>query len=198
MPDIDFSQPVFYDLETKYLANEIEGGWANCGAMEVSVLCVVRDFKGREVVEFYDSHNRDEFLTRYYRNKNVTLVSFNGLGFDNKVIEGSWTGKNTKEAEEIDLCFEAKRTLKLLDFKVKGCSLDSLSKATLDCGKSGDGAEAPILYRNNNFAQLYTYCLNDVVLTKQLAEFHQRNGFIIHPDYGQISLGIDWRTKLPR
>ena len=195
MRKVDTSQLVFYDLETKYLADEIEGGWTNCGAMEISVLCVVRDFKGRQITEFYDSYNRKKFLERYYCNKDFTLISFNGLGFDNKVIEGSWTPKNSKLAYEIDLCFEGKKTLKLLDLKVKGCSLDSLATATLGIGKSGDGAEAPILYRNNNFADLYTYCLNDVMLTKQLAEFHQNNGIIIHPEYGQIGLGISWRPS---
>jgi len=49
-------------------------------------------------------------------------------------------------------------------------SLDAIARATLGKGKSGSGADAPRLWRQERYAEVINYCYNDILLTKALFE----------------------------
>lgn len=58
-------------------------------------------------------------------------------------------------------------------------SLDGLAEGTFGLHKSGHGAHAPVLYRNEQFAELLDYNLHDVRLSKKIFDFIRKYGFIV-------------------
>lgn len=187
---------VAYDLETKELASNLPGGWANKKGMGISVLSVYcPDFLSAPML--FDDHNYKTFLQQFYWNSEITLISYNGLGFDNKIIEACWIEEGLfppeatqKKALEIDLL------AKIWEVKesrfIKGCNLNDVATATLGQGKAGNGEDAPNLFKERKFADLHNYCISDTILTYRLAMFAKQHGYVSSPIHGQIDLNISW------
>lgn len=82
--------------------------------------------------------------------------------------------------------------------KVRGhrASLDSVARATLKEGKSGDGAEALVLFREGRMEELKKYCLDDVRLTKGIYEYGCREGKIFFTsswDFKTYEIPVSWK-----
>jgi len=60
-------------------------------------------------------------------------------------------------------------------------TLDSLSQANLNMGKSGNGALAPVLFQQGKIGELVQYCIQDVYLTKNLFELALSKGELYIP-----------------
>lgn len=182
-----------YDLEIKNEINDLPNKWADHHLMGISVLCV---FNGKDF-SFYDDNNFEDFLG-IYKNPEVLLVSYNGLQFDNKVIEANWCAKNprtgtpcenpiTKKAQELDLLKEIWDSLGTRTHGANG--LDKVGSKTVGYGKSGAGEHAPILYKQGRFAELFTYCMHDVKLTWDVFQHARKYGFVTN--------GHERRVELP-
>lgn len=168
--------------------------------MGISVLCV---FDGRtNSFKYFDDHNKKEFLENYYLNSECCLISYNGLLFDNKVIEKTWftdlpeipgPEKVQKKAQEIDILSHIWSGLNSnapgLRFH-KGCKLTEIAESTIGQKKCGDALMAPELFQTHRFAELYTYCSNDVKMTWDLAMFIKEHGYVTSPIKGEITLDI--------
>ncbi len=92
--------------------------------------------------------------------------------------------------------------LDLLDSieKARGhrASLDSVARATLKEGKSGDGAEALVLFREGRMEELKKYCLDDVRLTKTIYEYGCREGKVFFTsswDFKTYEIPVNWRQE---
>jgi len=75
-------------------------------------------------------------------------------------------------------------------------SLDSVSRATLKEGKSGDGAEALVLFKEGRMEELKKYCLDDVRLTKGVYEHGCREGKIFFTstwDFKTYEIPVSWK-----
>lgn len=171
---------VVYDLEIKNNPNELETRWSDFSKFGISVLCLYDSLLKKYL--FFDDKNYGDFILSYWTKEDVCLVSYNGLAFDNKVIETNWIinhieAKLTKKASEIDIYNEIKE--KLGRFQ-KGTSLDSVCYHTIGKSKSGSGIMAPLLFRENRIAELFSYCLSDVQMTKELFEHIIKSGFIYY------------------
>jgi hypothetical protein len=59
-------------------------------------------------------------------------------------------------------------------------SLKTLVSKTLSIPMYGDGAMAPILFRENRFDELLTYNFNDVRYTKRLLDFIEKYHYVIN------------------
>jgi len=76
-----------YDIETQYMAQEVEGGWTNCFGMKLAS-CVVYDSKKDQYVFFGpDEH---ELVCKYLtgNSKDHIVVGYNSFNFDSKVLLG--------------------------------------------------------------------------------------------------------------
>lgn len=74
-------------------------------------------------------------------------------------------------------------------------SLDSVARATIKQGKSGDGAEALVLFKEGRMDELKKYCLDDVRLTKEVYEYGCREGkilFISSWDFKTYEVPVNW------
>lgn len=103
------------------------------------------------------------------------IVGFNSLGFDNRLIQAHDLGLSIDvDARSYDLLVEIWKAAGLgPQFEYPshmGFGLDACCKANFGTQKSGHGAFAPIDYQRGNYGRLVDYCLNDVVLTKQLLD----------------------------
>jgi len=75
-------------------------------------------------------------------------------------------------------------------------SLDSVARATVKEGKSGDGAEALVLFKEGRMDELKKYCLDDVRLTKDIYEYGCREGKIFFTsswDFKTYEIPVHWK-----
>lgn len=74
-------------------------------------------------------------------------------------------------------------------------SLDSVARATIKQGKSGDGAEALVLFKEGRMDELKKYCLDDVRLTKEVYEYGCREGKVLFTsswDFKTYEVPVNW------
>ncbi len=77
--------------------------------------------------------------------------------------------------------------------------LDTLAKTNLGGkGKSGDGLDAPRLYREGKMEELKAYCLQDVKLTKELYDLGRKQKHLLVPTrYSSelVKAEFDWTEQ---
>jgi len=126
------------------------------------------------------------------------LVSFNGIRFDLPCL---------LKHIDIDIyhALQKKPHLDMLAYfyeKVNGkfrVSLDNLAKNTINKGKTGNGADAPLLFRQGKLGELIDYCQNDVIITKEVFEFGLEHDSLNYFDSqtGKVeSLEVDFKKWL--
>jgi hypothetical protein len=60
----------------------------------------------------------------------------------------------------------------------KGWGLNAVASATIGCGKSGFGGDAPKWYQSGNWSRLVDYCVDDVRIERDLAVFMDKYGYV--------------------
>jgi len=188
---------IIYDLEILKAIPDPRGGepevgieycegWKDHANMGITVLGVYDYLEDRYRV-FLDD-NKEEFA-KLLDSRGPLCVGFNSIPFDNEVLmhtEG-WRAPNT--AICYDLLKEIWNALKLQSaFNVGthgGLGLEAMCEANFGTKKSGNGAMAPILWQRKQFGAVIDYCLNDVVLSKQLMDRVLAGHPLINPKGGK-------------
>ena len=99
------------------------------------------------------------------------VVTYNGDKFDLPFLGG--LVRAFKVRKHIDL-------LALIKAETgRRWSLDNITRATLGRCKTGKGSSAPLLWTRNEYASLYSYCLDDVSLTRDLYTFACQHGYVL-------------------
>ena len=157
--------PVVLDLETKFTFREYP------------------DPKklGITVVGLYDYNSNQ---TKIFREKELPelfslleassyLIGFNIKSFDLEVLQGYYPG-TVSQFPTFDLLDDVR-------FKIgRRLSLNDLILATLGKKKTGHGLQAIELYKEGKWEDLKKYCLDDVMLTKELFEFGAEKGEVMY------------------
>ncbi len=77
--------------------------------------------------------------------------------------------------------------------------LDSIAQATLGAGKSGNGREAVIYFRNGRMDLLKKYCLDDVRITRDIYDYGLANGKLLYKDFFEIKeVPLGWQEPQPK
>ncbi len=176
-----FPAEVYYDIETQRSAEEV-GGWNNIHLMRVSVAVSWSDRDGFKRWEENSAAALISYLTQFER-----VVSFNGDGFDSKVL--SFYGNVLPLAMR---SFDVLTDLtKKLGHRVK---LDSLALATLGVGKTADGLLALRWWKEGKIEQIATYCQQDVQVLVDLVAFGRKNGLVRYADRSGIdrTVSVSW------
>lgn len=145
-------------------------GWHDFAGMGISVLCAWVGWEHRPMVFLLED------LPEFQRIADEAdwCVGFNSEGFDNKVLAAN--DVIIEPAKSYDILSEFKRAT---GTRVK---LDDICEANFGIPKSGNGADAPMLWQRGRMSELINYCLHDTVaLTRRLLEKIYRDGEIIHP-----------------
>jgi len=174
------------DVETQKSFKEIGKSKAmSLSKLKVSVVCVYDYLTGES-----SSFEEKEMVKFEQRLQSVDLlVGFNIRRFDMPVLQ-PYLFKSVDQFSVLDLLDDIE--------KARGhrASLDSVARATLKEGKSGDGAEALVLFREGRMEELKKYCLDDVRLTKNVYEYGLREGKIYFTstwDFKTYEIPVNWK-----
>ncbi len=188
-----------YDVEVANDPQNVEGGWENPEGLGFA----------SAVVYEYVTDRYHFFLSGPARNARValceflhmrTVVSFNGIKFDSRVVLGNdrrldkngMTLVGPYQWKNYDLLLEfvkgrfgcldvAEAEAKLGDKAIHDGTfgIDGLAEGTLGRRKTGHGSKAPVLYREGRYDELFAYNLQDVRLTRALFEYVLKHGILI-------------------
>lgn len=159
-------------------------GWHDHENMGVSVIGCY-DYR-EDRYRVFCADNFGAFLSRCAIDGTL-LVSFNGISFDNRVIDACL---KTKIPERIcyDLLVEVWAASglgpKFAYPSHAGFGLDAICEANFGTKKTGNGAFAPVLWQRSQIGEVIDYCLNDVRLTKQLFDHVLDGGRLKCPKTG--------------
>lgn len=187
-----------FDLETARTTKEVQNlmklpdersafGYPHQMNFAVGVLW---DSKEGEFYGFRDAKMMAQHLLSF----KGLLVSYNGIRFDIPVL-----------LPYIDIDdFFALQKIPHLDMmaefykNVNGrfrVSLNNIAKETVNAEKSGSGADAPMLFKEGKFKELFDYCKQDVLVTKKVFEYGVKEGHILYQDRHlnrRVRMDVDW------
>lgn len=121
------------------------------------------------------------------------LVGYNSDHFDIPILNRYYAG-DLERIRSIDLLKEIK---KALGRRIK---LDNVAIATLGRGKSGNGLDAQDWWAKGEVEKVKSYCLDDVILTKELYDYALKNKSLKYSDFDgvrEIKLDTSWWEKGP-
>jgi len=178
MPNI-----VVLDLETKFTFDEV-GGRDKHAVLGISVAGLF-DYKtgSFSAIEEKDIERLESRL-----NEAPLVVGFNIKRFDMPVLK-PYVKFDPLKLPMLDIMEEIQN---VVGHRV---SLDSVAKATLRLGKSGDGLDAIKYFRNGEIDKLKKYCLDDVRITRDVYEYGAKNKevfFISKLDGSKVKVAVSW------
>jgi len=174
--------PVVLDLETKYSFREFD------------------DPKklGITIVGLYDYHDEQ---TKTFREKELQklftlleassyIIGFNVKSFDLAVLQGYYPGR-VDHFPTFDMLDDIRTKIG------RRLALNDFIFATLGKKKTGHGLQAIQLYKEGKWEDLKKYCLDDVLLTKELFEFGAEKGEVMFlNEKGKVTIKVDWKMYL--
>jgi len=148
---------VVFDLETQLGADEV-GGWNNTHLMRVAVGVAHDSLDGRYRVFFEKDVNA---LLELLRSADL-VVGFNSRRFDYGVLKGYTDEPLERTLPSFDILEEIH---KAHGFRV---GLGNLAENTLGVGKSADGAQSLVWFREGKLELIADYCKQDVKVTRDI------------------------------
>jgi len=174
--------PVIIDLETKHTFREFN----EHEKLGISVMAIF-DYGTQKglVLEEKDINKSFSIL------ENASyVIGYNSNGFDLLVLQAYYPG-NVLALSTFDL---------LEDIRLKigrRLSLNDMVAATLGKKKSGHGLMAIDYYKEGKIEELKKYCLDDVMLTKELFEYGAKYGEVhFINEIGRNIIRVNWRQYM--
>ena len=142
-------------------------GWQDYEGMHISCICAYELATGDYRVFLKDNFSAFQNLVR----QSDLIIGFNSERFDDEVCRANGLYVRTN----YDLLLETWSAAGVnpagpFGAAHKGFKLEDIAQANLGVGKSGEGANAAVLWQEGKFGQVIDYCLRDVRLTAQLWE----------------------------
>ena len=157
---------VYFDLETKYLADEV-GGWDNIHRLGLAVAVTYSTARGG-----FAHYTEDSVGALIEELSQADLVvGFNLLRFDYTVLR-PYTERDLRQLPTLDILRDLERKL---GHRVK---LDSCARATLGVNKSADGIQSVQWFRAGHIDKVIRYCEQDVDIVRRLHEYGRANKHI--------------------
>lgn len=174
--------PLILDLETKYTFRQ----YSDPKKLGITVVAVYDYSNGKPGVFL------EEDLSKLFSKLESAsyLVGYNIREFDLAVLQGYYPG-DIYQFAVFDILEDIKKKIG------KRLALNDLIKPTLNKKKSGHGLLAIEYFKNKEWDKLKKYCLDDVLLTKELFDFGVKNGEIYYLDEkGRQTIKVDWKKYL--
>lgn len=162
---------IVLDLETQKEFAEV-GGRGKNHLLKVSV-CGVYDYATDRYVA-YEEHELSRLAPVLETADQI--IGYNIKDFDFEVIQ-PYLNFDISKVPALDLLQEIER---VLGHRLK---LESVAQGTLGTGKSGNGLEAIVYYKNGRMDLLKKYCLDDVKITRQVYEYALKNQKVLYKDF---------------
>src|SRR3989338_3993626 len=158
---IIMSYPLIFDVETQYTFRQ----YSQAEKLKISVVAAY-DY-GENKKHVFEESDLPQLFTLMERAS--IIIGFNIISFDLPVLKPYYAG-DLSRLPAFDI---------LDDIKLKlghRLSLNDLISATLGKKKTGHGLQAIEFYKEGKMAELKKYCLDDVLLTKELFDYGVRQG----------------------
>ncbi|MEZ4180246.1 MAG: ribonuclease H-like domain-containing protein [Candidatus Doudnabacteria bacterium] len=165
---------IVLDLETQQSFQEV-GGRGKNHLLKVSV-CGIYDYS-TDTYEIYTESELPKLAP--ILNRADLIIGYNIIDFDFEVLQ-PYLNFDLSQIPAYDIMQEIQQ---VIGHRIK---LESVAQATVGSGKSGNGLEAILYYRNNQMDLLKQYCLDDVKITKQIYDYALQNQKILYRDYFDI------------
>jgi DEAD/DEAH box helicase domain-containing protein len=171
-----------FDLETQRSFQDV-GGRNQMRDLGMSI-GVVYSFRDDRFTSFFE-READALIDALLGAELV--VGYNLLGFDYEVLKG-YRAAPYEDIRTLDLMVDLHGKL---GFRPK---LDSVVQATLGAGKSADGLQALVWFREGRLDLIEKYCIDDVRLTRDLYLFGKRNRHVLVARYsgGPQKVDVSW------
>lgn len=108
------------------------------------------------------------------------LIGFNSDHFDIPLLDKYYPGDLTK-IRSLDILKEIK------DSYGRRMRLDQLAEGTLGKNKSGHGLDAISWWKNGEIDKIRRYCVDDVMITKELYDYARENNKLMFKEGGKIN-----------
>ncbi len=165
---------IVLDLETQKSFEEV-GGRGKNHLLKISV-CGIYDYS-TDQYSIYEEHELPRLAAILQSADQI--IGFNIKNFDFAVLQ-PYLNFNVDDLPYFDLLEEIE---KVIGHRVK---LESVAQGTIGSGKSGNGLEALLYYKNGRMDLLKKYCLDDVRVTKEVYDFALKNQKLLYRDYFNI------------
>lgn len=165
---------IVLDLETQKSFEEV-GGRGKNHLLKISV-CGIYDYS-QDQYSIYEEHELPRLASVLQTADQI--IGFNIKNFDFAVLQ-PYMNFNMDELPYYDILEEIER---VIGHRVK---LESVAQGTIGSGKSGNGLEALLYYKNGRMDLLKKYCLDDVRVTKEVYDFALKNQKLLYRDYFNI------------
>lgn len=170
--------PVVLDLETKHTFREVND--PKKLGITVAAIYDYRDHQGRVFME-------KEINSLFPILENASyIIGYNVISFDIAVLQGYYPGK-VEHFSAFDILEDVREKIG------RRLALNDLISATLGKKKSGHGLMAIDYYKEGKWDELKKYCLDDVMLTKELFDYGVKFKEINYlNENGKITIKVDW------
>ncbi len=162
---------IVLDLETQKSFEEV-GGRGKNHLLKISV-CVIYDYSTGKYIS-YEEHEIPK-LGEVLQTADQ-IIGYNIKDFDFEVLQ-PYLNFDIFQVPYYDILEEL---AKVLGHRIK---LESVAQGTLAAGKSGNGLEAILYYKNGRMDLLKKYCTDDVKITKQIYDYALKNQKILYRDF---------------
>lgn len=174
--------PLILDLETKFTFRQYD----KPKKLGVSVAAVF-DYSDNLTKVFLEK----ELSKLFPLLENASyIIGYNVKSFDIPVLQGYYPGK-VENFSLFDILDDIKEKIG------RRLALNDIIFATLGKKKTGHGLLAIEYYKQGEWEKLKRYCLDDVLLTKELFEYGVKNGKIFYlNEKGKVGVEVDWQKYL--
>lgn len=174
--------PIVFDLETKHTFRE----FSEPGKLGITVLGLY------DYATNTSSIYTEKELGTVFRlfEKASYLIGYNSLGFDLPVLQAYYPGDVTHFAS-FDILDDIKSKIG------RRIGLNDVASATLGAKKSGHGLLAIEYYKEGRWDELKKYCLDDVMITKQIFDWGLKHREIYYMnELGKATIPVNWQKYM--
>ena len=171
------------DVETRYSAQEV-GGWHRADRMGISV-AVLYD-SGTDSFATFTQDAVPELAARCAELD--LIVGFNILRFDYAVLGPHAPGVTWRQFPTLDMLAHIHERL---SYRI---SLDNIAQATLQVGKSADGLQALVWWKEGAVDKIEEYCRQDVAVTRDVYRYGRENGYVLFTNKAKqiVRVPVKW------
>ncbi len=174
--------PVVLDLETKHTFRE----FSDPKKLGITVVAIY-DYKDKKEKIFLEKELNQLFPIM---ENSSYIIGFNVNNFDLPVLQGYYPG-SLRHFSTFDILDDIKEKIG------RRLALNDLIFATLGKKKTAHGLMAIDFYKEGKWDKLKKYCMDDVMLTKELFEYGVDKGEVMFlNEKGKVSIKIDWKKYL--
>lgn len=162
--------PIFFDVETQNTFQEVGGHYPERLKISIAVTYDSAD------QTFHRYTEQQAAQLAYDLGQTDLVVGYNLYGFDYPVLQQYTDAVELAQLPTLDMMLHIQ---KRLGFRLK---LDSIATATLKTGKSADGLQAVRWWREGKIEEIFTYCEQDVDVTRQVYEYGKLYRYVQYYD----------------